>query len=46
MSVFVMCSATILFFSDIDLRMKAEPKSADARSGNLRCLQLATGTPS
>ena len=28
MSVFVMCSVTILFFSDIDLRMKAEPKSA------------------
>ncbi len=28
MSVFVMCAATILFFSDIDLRMKAEPKSA------------------
>ncbi len=80
MSVFVMCAATVLFFSDMDTRMKAEPKSAaefyavykrynlwlppkdakrsrnslpsgqrtpaDARGGNLRCLRLATGTPS
>lgn len=28
MSVFVMCAATVLFFSDMDTRMKAEPKSA------------------